>query len=128
MSGNLLLGFISLVLALSPYISRIGAVNDYLQLRSVGNIRGSFEIFVLALGAAGVVLSLYNVFLKKKNGAPYVVIGALILVVAFFYNEEKIPMPLNNALMGGELFFACVVSFFLALTGVVVEWLIEQPH
>ena len=128
MSGNLLLGFISLVLAISPYISKIGTVNTYLQLRMAGNIRGGFEIFVVSLGAAGVALSLYNLFLKKKNGAPYVVIGALILVVGFFYNEEKIPLPLNNTLMGGELFFACVVGFFLALTGVVVEWLVEQPN
>lgn len=128
MSGNLLLGFLSLVLALSPYITRVGAINDYLQLRSVGNIRGSFEIFVVALGALGIALSLYNMFLKKKNGAPYILIGALILVVGFFYNEEKIPLPLNNAFMGGELFFAAVVSFFLALTGLVVEWLVEQPH
>jgi intracellular septation protein A len=128
MSGNLLLGFISLVLALSPYITKFGAINDYLQLRSVGNIQGSFEIFVVALGAIGLALSFYNMFLKKKNGAPYILIGALILVVGFFYNEEKIPLPLNNALMGGELFFAAVVSFFLALTGLVVEWLVEQPH
>jgi hypothetical protein len=128
MSGNLLLGFISLVLALSPYITKVGAINDYLQLRSVGNIQGSFEIFVVALGAIGLALSLYNMFLKKKNGAPYILIGALILVVGFFYNEEKIPLPLNNALMGGELFFAAVVSFFLALAGLVVEWLFEQPH
>lgn len=128
MSGNLLLGFISLVLAISPYISKMGAFNNYLQLRTVGNIRGSFEIFVVSLGAAGVVLSLYNLFLKKKNGAPYIVIGALILVVGFFYNEEKIPLPLSNALMGGELFFACVVGLFLALTGLVVEWLVEQPN
>jgi hypothetical protein len=51
-----------------------------------------------------------------------------VLVVAFFYNEEQFPLPLNNTLFGGELFFVFVVSFVLGLTGLVVEWLVEKPH
>jgi hypothetical protein len=54
------------------------------------------------------------------------VIGALVLVIGFFYNEEAIPMPLRNTLFGGELFFAFVVSFVLAVAGLVAEWLMQS--
>lgn len=127
MAANALLGFISLVLAGSPYISTLSFVNEYFRYRAIGNIRGTFEIFVVSLGAAGFAFSLYNMFLRKKNGSPYIVIGVLVILVGFFYNEETIPLPLNNTLLGGELFFAFVVSFVLAVTGLIVEWLIEQP-
>ena len=128
MAANALLGLISLILAGSPYISQIPSVNEYFGLRAIGNIRGSFELFVIALGVAGFAFSLYNMFLRKKNGSPYIVIGVLVILVGFFYNEETIPLPLNNTLLGGELFFAFVVSFTLAVSGLVVEWLIEQPN
>lgn len=128
MGHNFILALLSLLLAGSPYISRIEPINSYFQLRSVGNIRGGFEVFVITLGAGGFLFAMFNMFLKKKNGSPYLALGAIVLVVAFFYNEEKFPMPLNNALFGGELFFAFVVSFVLGLTGLVVEWLIEKPH
>ena len=127
MAANALLGFISLVLAGSPYISKVSFVNEYFRFRAIGNIQGNFEIFVVCLGATGFAFSLYNMFLRKKNGSPYIVIGVLVILVGFFYNEETIPWPLNNTLFGGELFFAFVVSFVLAVTGLVVEWLIEQP-
>ena len=116
MGSNFLLALLSLLLAGSPYVSKIEPLNSYFQLRSVGNIRGGLEVFVI------------NMFLKKKNGSPYLALGAVVLVVAFFYNEEQFPMPLNNALFGGELFFAFVVSFVLGVTGLVVEWLVEKPH
>ena len=128
MGPNLLLALLSLLLAGSPYITQIEPVNNYFQLRSVGNVRGGFEIFVISVGAGGFLLSAFNMFLKRKNGSPYLALGALVLVVAFFYNEEKFPLPLNNSLFGGELFFAFVVSFVLGLTGLVVEWLVEKPH
>jgi len=128
MGPNLLLALLSLLLAGSPYITQIEPLNNYFQLRSVGNIRGGFEIFVISVGAGGFLFSVFNMFLKKKNGSPYLALGALVLVVAFFYNEEKFPLPLNNTLFGGELFFAFVVSFVLGLTGLVVEWLVEKPH
>jgi len=128
MAANVLLGLISLVLAGSPYISQIPSLNEYFGLRAIGNIRGSFEIFVISLGIGGFAFSLYNMFLRKKNGSPYIVIGVLVLLVGFFYNEETVPLPLNNTLLGGELFFAFVVSFTLAISGLVVEWLIEQPN
>jgi hypothetical protein len=67
-------------------------------------------------------------FLRRKNGSPYLALGALVLVLSFFYNEENIPLPLNNTLFGGELFFAFVVSFALAVTGLVVEWLVHNPN
>jgi hypothetical protein len=70
----------------------------------------------------------FNMFLKKKNGSPYLAMGTLVLVIGFFYNEEHLPMPLSNTLFGGELFFCFVVSLGLAVTGLVVEWLIPQPH
>jgi hypothetical protein len=127
MGSNLLLAFLCLLLAGSPYISQMEAVNEHLNLRAVGNIRGNFEIFVSAIGACGFLFACFNTFLRKKNGSPYLALGALVLVVAFFYNEEHIPLPLNNALFGGELFFAFVVSLVLAITGLVVEWLIPQP-
>ncbi len=44
-------------------------------------------------------------FLKKKNGAPYLALGALVLTVEFFVNGEKIPLPINNVIFGGESFF-----------------------
>jgi hypothetical protein len=128
MPANILLGLISLVLAGSPYISKMTFINEYFQFRAIGNIRGSFEIFVISLGAIGFVLALYNMFLRKKNGSPYIVIGALVLVVGFFYNDETVPMPLNNTFLGGELFFTFVVSLILAVAGLVAEWLIEQPN
>ena len=127
MPANILLGLISLVLAGSPYISKMTFINEYFQFRAIGNIRGSFEIFVISLGAIGFVLALYNMFLRKKNGSPYIVIGALVLVVGFFYNDETVPMPLG-AFLGGELFFAFVLSLILAMTGLVAEWFIEQPN
>lgn len=127
MGSNLLLAFLCLLLAASPYISQIEAINNYLNFRAVGNIRGNFEIFVISIGVGGVLFACFNMFLKKKNGSPYLAIGALVIVVAFFYNEEQIPLPLNNTFFGGELFFAFVVSFVLAVTGLVVEWLIPQP-
>jgi hypothetical protein len=128
MGPNLLLALLSLLLAGSPYITQIEPLNNYFQLRSVGNIRGGFEIFVIAVGAGGFLFAAFNMFLKRRNGSPFLALGALVLVVAFFYNEEKFPLPLNNTLFGGELFFVFVVSFVLGLTGLVVEWLVEKPH
>jgi hypothetical protein len=128
MGHNLLLALLSLLLAGSPYITQIEPINNYFQLRSVGNIRGGVEIFVIAVGAGGFLFAVFNMFLKKKNGSPYLALGALVLVVTFFYNEEQFPLPLNSTLFGGELFFAFVVSFVLGLTGLVIEWLVEKPH
>jgi hypothetical protein len=128
MGPNLLLALLSLLLAGSPYITKIEPINSYFQLRLVGNVRGGFEIFVITVGAGGFLFAMFNTFLKKKNGSPYLALGALVVVVAFFYNEEKFPLPLNSALFGGELFFAFVVSFVLGLTGLVIEWLVEKPH
>ena len=128
MGSNLLLALLSLLLAGSPYISQIEPLNSYFQLRSVGNIRGGFRIFVITMGTGGFLFAMFNSFLKKKNGSPYLALGAIVLVVAFFYNEEQFPMPLNNTLFGGELFFAFIVSFVLGVTGLVVEWLVEKPH
>ena len=128
MGPNLLLALLSLLLAGSPYITQIEQINSYFQLRSVGNIRGALQIFVVTVGAGGFLFAMFNMFLKKKNGSPYLALGALVLVVIFFYNEEKFPLPLNNTLFGGELFFAFVVSFVLGVTGLVVEWLLEKPH
>ena len=122
-----MLALISLILTASPYISKFTLVNQRFHLHDVGNIKGGFEIFVLGVGSIGFILALYNMFLGKKSGSPYMVIGALVLVVGFFYNDEAIPMPLNNALFGGELFFAFVVSFVLALAGLVAEWLMQDP-
>ena len=128
MGPNLLLALLSLLLAGSPYITQIEPINNYFQLRSVGNIRGGFEVFVITVGAGGFLFAAFNMFLKRRNGSPYLALGALVLVVAFFYNEEKFPLPLNNTLFGGELFFTFVISFVLGLTGLVVEWLVEKPH
>ena len=128
MGPNLLLALLSLLLAGSPYITQIEPINNYFQLRSVGNVRGVFEILVITVGAGGFLFAVFNMFLKKKNGSPYLALGALVLVVAFFYNEEQFPLPLNSTLFGGELFFAFVVSFVLGLTGLVIEWLVEKPH
>ena len=128
MGPNLLLALLSLLLAGSPYVTQIEPINNYFQLRSVGNIRGGFEVFVITVGAGGFLFAAFNMFLKRRNGSPFLALGALVLVVAFFYNEEKFPLPLNNTLFGGELFFAFVVSFVLGLTGLVVEWLVEKPN
>ena len=128
MGPNLLLALLSLLLAGSPYITQIEPLNNYFQLRSVGKVRGGFEIFVITVGAGGFLFAAFNMFLKRRNGSPFLALGALVLVVAFFYNEEKFPLPLNNTLFGGELFFVFVVSFVLGLTGLVVEWLVEKPH
>ena len=128
MGPNLLLALLSLLLAAGPYITQIEQINNYFQLRAVGNIRGGFEIFVITVGVGGFLFAMFNMFLKKKNGSPYLALGALVLVASFFYNEEKFPLPLNNSLFGGELFFVFVISFVLGMTGLVVEWLIEKPN
>jgi hypothetical protein len=128
MGPNLLLALLSLLLAGSPYVTQIEPINNYFQLRSVGNIRGGFEVFVITVGAGGFLFAAFNMFLKRRNGSPFLALGALVLVVAFFYNEENFPLPLNNTLFGGELFFTFVISFVLGLTGLVVEWLVEKPH
>ena len=128
MGPNLLLAVICTLLAGSPYITQLKPINDYFQLRAVGNIRGGFEIFVITVGAGGLLFSLFNMFLKRKNGSSYLALGVLVMVVAFFYNGEQIPLPLNSTLLGGELFFAFVTSFVLGLTGLVVEWLVEKPN
>jgi len=128
MGPNLLLALLSLLLAGSPYITQIEPINSYFQFRAVGNIRGAFEIFLITVGAGGFLFAMFNMFLQKKNGSPYLALGALVLLVTFFYNEEQFPLPLNNALFGGELFFAFVVSFVLGVTGLVVEWLVEKPQ
>lgn len=128
MGSNFLLALLCALLAGSPYISRIEAVNSYFDLRTVGNIHGLFEIFVIAIGTVGFLFACFNMFLRRKNGSPYLAVGALVVVLAFFYNEEKIPLPVHNALFGGELFFVFTLSFVLAVTGLVIEWLIPQPH
>ena len=128
MGPNLLLALLSLLLAGGPYITQIEPLNDYFQLRAVGNVRGGFEFFVMAVGAGGFLFAMFNMFLNKKNGSPYLALGALVLVISFFYNEEQFPLPLNNSLFGGELFFIFVTSFVLGVTGLVVEWLVEKPN
>ena len=128
MGPNLLLALLSLLLAGGPYITQIEPLNNYFQLRAVGNVRGGFEFFVMAVGAGGFLFAMFNMFLKKKNGSPYLALGALVLVISFFYNEEQFPLPLNNSLFGGELFFIFVTSFVLGVTGLVVEWLVEKPN
>jgi uncharacterized membrane protein len=125
MLGNLLLGFISLVLACSPFLARNAYLDNFFQNTSFPNARNSFEMMVVSLGALGLGLSLYNLFIKKKNGSLHIVIGALVLVVGFFFNQEKFPLPNRNNLLGGEMFFILVVSLALAVTGVIVEWLMD---
>jgi len=127
MAANIMLALISLILTVSPYVSKSTAINQQFHLHDVGNIKGNFEVFVLVVGCIGFALAVYNMFLGKKSGSPYMVIGILVLVVGFFYNDEAIPMPLNDALFGGELFFLFVVSFILALAGLVAEWLMQDP-
>ena len=127
MAANIMLALISLVLTASPYVSKLSFINEQFHFQVAGNLKGSFEIFVLVVGGVGFILALFNMFLGKKNGSPYMVIGALVLVVGFFYNDETIPMPLNHTLFGGELFFAFVVSFILAVAGLVAEWLMQAP-
>ncbi len=128
MGSNLVLAFLCFLLTGSPYISQMEPINEYFSFRAVGNIRGGFEIFILTVGVGGLLFALFNMFLGKKNGSPYLALGAIVLVTTFFYNEEHIPLPLNNTLFGGELFFVFVVSFALALTGLIVEWLVHQPN
>jgi hypothetical protein len=125
MLGNLLLGFISLLLACSPFLARNAYLDNFFRNTAFPNARNSFEMIVVSLGAVGLGLSLYNLFIKKKNGSLHIVIGALILVVGFFFNQEKFPLPNRNNLLGGEMFFILVVSLALAITGVIVEWLMD---
>ena len=128
MGPNLLLAFVSVLLASGPYVSQIDFINNYFQYHAVGNVRGGFQAFVIFIGAFGVCFAFFNMFLKKKNGAPYLALGALVLTVEFFVNNEKIPLPLNNVLLRGEMFFVFLIGLVIAITGLVVEWLIQQPH
>ena len=128
MGPNLLLAFISALLAAGPYISQIDFINNIFQYHAARNVSGGFQAFVIFVGGFGVCFAFFNMFLKKKNGAPYLALGALVLTVEFFVNAEKIPLPLNNVLFGGESFFVFLASFVMAVTGLVVEWLLPQPH
>lgn len=128
MGPNLLLAFISALLAAGPYISQIEFVNNFFKCHPDRHLGGGFQAFVIFVGCFGVCFAFFNMFLKKKNGAPYLALGALVLTVEFFVNGEKVPLPLNSVLMGGEMFFIFVIGFVMAITGLVVEWLLPQPH
>jgi len=128
MGPNLLLAFISALLAAGPYISQIEFINNFFDCHPNHFMGGGFQVFVIFVGTFGVCFAFFNMFLKKKNGAPYLALGALVLTVEFFVNGEKIPLPLNNVIFGGEMFFIFVMGFVIAITGLVVEWLLPQPH
>ena len=125
MMGNVLLGSISIILACSPFLARNAYFDNFFQINSFPHTRNNFEVMVVSLGGFGLALSLYYLFIKKKNGSLHIVIGILILIVGFFYNEEKFPLPNRNNLLGGEMFFIFVMSFVLAITGVITEWLLD---
>ncbi len=125
MMGNVLLGFISIILACSPFLARIAYFDNFFRIDSFPHTRNNFEMMVVSLGGLGLALSLYYLFIKKKNASLHIVIGILILIVGFFYNEEKFPLPNRNNLLGGEMFFILVMSFVMAITGVIVEWLLD---
>ena len=128
MGPNLLLAFVSALLAAGPFISQIDFINNIFHYHPAGNVVGGFQAFVIFVGGFGVCFAFFNMFLKKKNGAPYLALGALVLTVEFFVNGEKIPLPLDKVLFGGESFFVFLASFVVAVTGLVVEWLLPQPH
>jgi len=124
MSGNLFLGFLSVILAFSPILVRNAFVGRFLQIGPSPHGLNGFEIMVLSVGGLGVVLTLHNLFIKKKNGSLHIVIGALVLFTGFFYNGEKLPLPNVSSLFEVEMFFIFVVSFLLSVSGIIVEWLI----
>ena len=128
MGPNLLLALVSALLAAGPYISGIELINNIFDYHPARNVTGAFQAFVIFVGGFGICFAFFNLFLKKKNGAPYLAMGALVLTVEFFVNSEKIPLPLNKVLMGGEMFFVFLIGFVMAITGLVVEWLLPQPH
>ncbi len=123
MLGNILLGFFSILLGISPYVSRIEPFNVQFGFSSTTKLTGSMEYFVVFLGSAGLIICFYNLFVGKKFGAPFIVLGMLFLFIAFFFNEEVIPRPVSGIFMGGDLFFAFIVSAMMAATGAVVEYL-----
>ncbi|HVN81907.1 MAG TPA: hypothetical protein VMW38_23185 [Terriglobia bacterium] len=125
MKGNALLGFISIILACSPFLARNAYFDNFFRINSFPHTRNNLEVMVVSLGCLGLALSLYYLFIKKKNGSLHIVIGILILLVGFFYNQEKFPLPNRNNLLGGEMFFMLVMSFVLTVTGVIVEWLLD---
>jgi hypothetical protein len=128
MGPNLLLVFVTVLLAAGPFISQNDFINGIFQYHPARNVHGGFQAFVIFVGGFGICFALFNMFLKKKNGAPYLALGALVLTVGFFVNSEKVPLPLNNVLFGGEMFFVFLIGFVMAITGLVVEWLLPQPH
>ncbi len=121
--GNLLLGLFSLLLGASPYLVRIRELNESLHLSSSNRLTGGIGYFTLTLGSMGLVICIYNLFVKKKLGALHIVIGVLFLFVAFFMNEETLPRPESGCFLGGDLFFAFIIATFMAVTGAVVEYL-----
>jgi hypothetical protein len=123
MFGNILLGFLSILLGISPYISRMESFNLRLGFSSTTKLTGPMEYFAMFLGFAGLTLCFHNLFVGKKFGAPFIVMGMLFLFIAFFFNEETIPRPVTGIFMGGDLFFAFIVSTIMAATGAVVEYL-----
>ena len=124
MSGNLLLGFVSMILALTPILARNPSLVRLIQITSSPHGLNGFEIMVLSVGGVGVALALYYLFIKKKSGSAHIVMGALVLFVGFFYNGEKFPLPNLTSLFDVELFIIFIASFLLAVSGIVVEWLL----
>jgi hypothetical protein len=123
MAGNLLLAFLSLLMGISPFISRIPQINEKLGMLSANRITGRFELFVFALGALGLAAAIHSLFIGAKRGAPHIVLGLMFLFVAFFYNDETLPRPLSHVFMGGDMFFAFLVAGIWAIAGAVVEYL-----
>ncbi len=125
MFGNILLGFISVILTFSPYLARNAYFDNLFRFQSLPNARNWFEGLVITLGSVGIGLSLFYTFIKKKNGSIHVLIAVVILMIGFFFNQERIPLPMRNNLLGGEMFFIFLMSFTLAVAGAAVEWLMD---
>ncbi|MBI1747813.1 MAG: hypothetical protein HYR55_14665 [Acidobacteria bacterium] len=122
---NGLVFFIAGLLAASPYVAHWAFLNQLLGFSTGPVIEGHYRLVLLGLGAGGVLMSAYNLYIGRRNGIPFIIIGAICLVTGYFHNDEKLQIiPVGNLLMGGAEFLAFVTSAMLILCGLVQEFLL----
>lgn len=123
---NILAMITAALLALSPFLTQVPLINQMLGY-NLGPLVGSGYKWGVAIMGGGVfLLSLYNLYIRRRSGMVFIVIGAVSLVSGYFYNDERFAaVPLNHVFLGGSAFIAFVASCMLILLGLAQEFLLD---
>src|SRR5262249_54032345 len=125
MAINVLALITAALLGLSPFITRFALLNQLLGLSNGPGIGGDYKWVVASLGGGTFLLSLYNLYIRRRSGMIFIVIGAASLVIGYFHNNEKFyTVPVHNLLFGGSEFLAFITSGLLVILGLVQEFLL----